>query len=116
MVVDDAKTDRVACVEALRPGGHVFIETSDGEQCLQEVRRSKPDMIILDVVMPEKNGFQVCRELKKDSAYQDIPVIMLTSKSQEADKSWGVKQGANAYLTKPLNADELRAAVSRLLR
>lgn len=116
MVVDDSKTDRQACVDALRPEGHHFFEADSGEKCLMEVKTVKPDLIILDVIMQKKNGFQVCRALKKDDDTKNIPIIILTSKNEDMDKTWGMQQGADAYLTKPLNTSELKSAVSRLLR
>ena len=74
------------------------------------------DLIVLDVVMPKKNGFQVCRDLKKDPEYKDIPIILLTSKSQESDKFWGSKQGADEYLTKPCSPKDLMDAVQKFLK
>jgi twitching motility two-component system response regulator PilH len=115
MIVDDSKTDRLACIESLRPEGHHFFEVDCGEKCLMDVKTTKPDLIILDVIMQKKNGFQVCRALKKDPETQGIPVVILTSKNEDMDKTWGLQQGADAYLTKPLNIGELKSAVSRLL-
>ena len=80
-----------------------------------QVRHLIPDLIILDVIMPKKNGFQVCRDLKKDNHFKDIPIILITSKSQESDKFWGMKQGADAFITKPFEPVDLQKAVKKLL-
>jgi twitching motility two-component system response regulator PilH len=115
MVVDDSKTDRLACMEALDKEGHQFLEADSGERCLMDVKTARPGLIILDVIMQKKNGFQVCRALKKDPDTQGIPILLLTSKAEEMDRVWGIQQGADAYLTKPINAGELKSTVSRLL-
>ena len=115
MIVDDSRTDRAACLEALRADGYKFIEFSNGADCLRSIHRETPDLIILDVIMPERNGYYVCRALNRDPVTKEIPIILLTSKNQEADKFWGLKQGANAYLTKPVDPEELQKTVVKLL-
>ena len=74
-----------------------------------------PALIVLDVILPKKNGFQVCRQLKTSSATQNIKILMLTSKSQESDRFWGLKQGADAYMTKPFNENAFVAAIAELM-
>lgn len=115
MVVDDSKTDRLACIEALKDDGYLFYEADSGEKCLMDVKGAKPDLIILDVIMQKKNGFQVCRALKKDPETQAIPIVILTSKKEDLDRQWGMQQGADAYLVKPLAGGELRKVVSHFL-
>ena len=87
----------------------------DGEAAEEKVRSEKIDLIILDVIMPKKNGFQVCRDIKSNDLYKKIPVIMVTSKDQESDKFWGMKQGADEYLTKPFKPEDLVKAVKKYI-
>jgi len=114
LVVDDSATERAYCVKILSQlGGVQILECTDGESCLANVKNIKPDLIILDVVMPQKNGYETCRTLKRDPATKSIPVIMLTSKGEKIDVMWGMKQGAEAYLTKPADPDTLLEAVKK---
>jgi twitching motility two-component system response regulator PilH len=87
----------------------------DGEAAEAKVKSEKIDLIILDVVMPKKNGFQVCRDIKSNDQYKNIPVIMVTSKDQESDKFWGMKQGADEYLIKPFKPEDLLKAVKKYI-
>jgi len=116
LLVDDSNTDLTFLKETLRGLPHELITAVDGVEAEMKVRSEKVDLIILDVLMPKKNGFQVSRELKKDDRYKHIPIIMTTSKAEESDRYWGTKQGADEYLTKPLSADELLAAVRKYLK
>jgi twitching motility two-component system response regulator PilH len=87
----------------------------DGEAAEEKVKAEKIDLIILDVIMPKKNGFQVCRDIKTNDNLKNIPVIMVTSKDQESDKFWGMKQGADEYLTKPFKPEDLLKAVKKYI-
>jgi twitching motility two-component system response regulator PilH len=87
----------------------------DGEAAEEKLKVEKVDLIILDVIMPKKNGFQVCRDIKTNEQLKNIPVIMVTSKDQESDKFWGMKQGADEYLTKPFKAEDLLKAVKKYI-
>ena len=87
----------------------------DGKSALEKIPGEKPDLILLDVMMPAMNGYQVCRELKENSATKEIPILMLTAKSQESDKFWGREAGADAYMTKPFDMDELINEIEGLL-
>ncbi len=80
-----------------------------------KIRAGKIDLIILDVIMPKKNGFQVCRDIKSNDQYKHIPIIMVTSRDQESDKFWGKKQGADEYLTKPFKPEDLLKAVNKYI-
>jgi DNA-binding response OmpR family regulator len=115
LVVDDSPTEQKIVVSALAAGGYRVITANDGEEALEKASKEQPRLIVLDVVMPKKNGYQVCRQLKTTAATQGIKVLMLTSKNQESDKFWGMKQGADAYLTKPFVGAELLANVTRLI-
>ncbi len=87
----------------------------DGKSALDRIREDNPDLILLDVMMPTMNGFQVCRELKGNADTKSIPIVMLTAKSQESDKFWGKEAGADAYVTKPFDMDELIGQIRGLL-
>jgi DNA-binding response OmpR family regulator len=111
LVVDDSPTDLRLVTAPLQQKGYRVITAVDGEEALARVAQDRPDLIVLDVVLPRKNGFQVCRQLKSTPATQDIKVLLLTSKSQESDRFWGLKQGADGYLTKPFDDEALLANV-----
>jgi twitching motility two-component system response regulator PilH len=101
LVVDDSATDTLLISNPLRAEGYDVITAKDGEEALRRLDQDRPDLVLLDVVMPGKNGFQLCRQIRSDARFGSLPVILLTSKNQEADKFWGMKQGATAYMTKP---------------
>jgi twitching motility two-component system response regulator PilH len=115
LVVDDSMTEQKLIISALSGRGHRILTASNGEDALEMAKKEQPGLVVLDVVMPGKNGFQVCRALKCAPETSNIPVILLTSKNQESDKFWGMKQGADVYLTKPFQAADLVAAVTRYL-
>jgi len=116
LIVDDLPTEVQLMQQAISRLGHSSIVATDGEQALEMVRRETPDLVLLDVVLPRMDGFQVCRKIKKDAQTAKIPVILVSSKTQESDKFWGLKQGATAYICKPFAAEELADTVSRSLR
>lgn len=115
LIADDSQTDTKFIKSVLDELGHTLFFATDGEEAENIVKKEQFDLILLDVVMPKKNGFQLCREFKKDERTKNIPIIVLTSKNQESDKMWGTKQGANLYLTKPCAPIELLAAVKKLI-
>lgn len=102
-------------VTPLRNSGFEVITAVDGDEALEKVFRERPQCIVLDVVLPKQNGFQLCRKLKNFEASKNIPIILLTSKNTALDRSWGLRQGADMYMTKPFNTDELVASVRRLI-
>ncbi len=113
LVVEDSPTQMQKVKSTLQERGYNVITASDGEEGLEKARTEHPGLVLLDVVLPGKSGFQVCRTLKTSTDTSDIPVILLTSKDQASDRFWGMKQGADMYLTKPCADDELLAAVAR---
>ncbi len=114
LAVDDDK-DILALVEyALRSEGYRVLSAHDGQQALQMVQENAPDLIVMDVMMPEISGFQVLRQIKEDEATQAIPVIMLTAKDEESDILSGWLRGADLYMTKPFDPWELIANVNRV--
>lgn len=116
LVVDDSPTALKITSDTLTEEGFRVISASDGEEALEIATRLHPDLIVLDIILPKKNGFQVCRQLKTESATQDIKILMLSSKNQASDRFWGQKQGADAYITKPFEDEELIGAIEALLK
>lgn len=115
LLVDDSPTDLRLMTHALSPKGYRLLTASDGEEALERVVQDRPDLIFLDVILPKKNGFQVCRQLKTAPETRDIKIVLVTSKTQDSDRFWGLKQGADEYLTKPFDEAELQAAAARHL-
>ena len=115
LVIDDSPTALKLVTKALATTGHHIITASDGEEAVHKATAEHPELMVLDVVMPHKNGYQVCRQLKNDAKTHDIKIVLLTSKDQQADRFWGMKQGADAYLTKPFQEAELLATVAKFL-
>jgi twitching motility two-component system response regulator PilH len=115
LIAEDSQTDVQFIKSVLSDSGHKLFVAMDGEETERMVKDEPYDLIILDVVMPKKNGFQLCRQFKKDEKTKNIPIIMLTSKSQESDRMWGTKQGADVYLSKPCKPIELLSAVKKFL-
>ncbi len=115
LVVDDSLTERELIKKALESESYNITTADNGEMALDLLKDNDYDLVILDVVMPGKNGFQVCREIKKNEFTSDIPVILVTSKGQASDKFWGKKQGADEYIVKPFEVDDLISTVKRLI-
>jgi DNA-binding response OmpR family regulator len=113
LMVDDSPTELKNMMNALGSKGYTVMTAIDGEEALQKITSMKPDVVLLDVVLPKKNGFQVCRQLKTGADTKDIKVVLVTSKNQDSDRFWGMKQGADGYLTKPYKPEELVDLVSR---
>ena len=115
LIVDDSPTELKLFMDVLSGPDYTLVTAVDGEEGVAKVGSEKPDLVILDVVMPKMNGFQACRTIKSAPETQSIPVILLTSKNQKSDEFWGKKQGADVYLTKPFDPAELLKAVTGLL-
>jgi DNA-binding response OmpR family regulator len=113
LVVDDSPTDLALVLAALRPKGFRLLSATDGDAALDTARREHPDLVLLDVILPRKNGFQVCRQLKDEASTRDIKVVLVTSKTQPSDRFWGLKQGADEYFTKPFTSEQLLEVVER---
>lgn len=113
LVVDDSIT-MVRMIQALlEQGGYCAIGISDPNQIERTIDAERPNLILLDVVMPNRNGFQICRSLKNSQAYMNIPVIVVTSKSTSSDRYWAEQQGANGYIVKPFAPEDLLKEVRR---
>lgn len=115
LVVDDSPTELRMVLEALKDQGYDISTAVDGEEALEKAMEVLPQVMVLDIILPKKNGFQVCRQLKTSPETKEIKIILLSSKSQDSDRFWGLKQGADAYMTKPFDFDELRKAVDSML-
>jgi twitching motility two-component system response regulator PilH len=114
LVVDDSATERYALRDLLQKAGYEVVSSENGEDAIRKARQLKPDLILMDVVMPGLNGFQATRAISRDPETKAIPVIMCTSKSQETDKIWGLRQGAKDYVVKPVDRDDLLAKIASL--
>jgi len=115
LVVDDSWTDLAIIAAPLYENGYNIITASDGEEAVEKAQLSHPQCIVLDVVLPKQSGFQVCRKLKRLEDCRQIPIILLSTKSTQQDRQWGMQQGASVYLTKPFKSDELLASVRSLI-
>ena len=115
LVVDDSPTEQHVCRKILEKHGFEVESAEDGEHSLERARELKPDLILMDVVMPGMNGFQATRQLAKEPDTADIPVIIITTKDQETDKVWGLRQGARDYIVKPVKENDLVSRVQALL-
>jgi twitching motility two-component system response regulator PilH len=107
LLVDDSKTELHHLSELLKRKGFEVRTAENGEEAMRRLADDKPDLIMMDVVMPGQNGFQLTRAITRDPRFADVPVIMCTSKGLETDKVWGMRQGARDYVVKPVDADEL---------
>lgn len=116
LVVEDTLTQAEIIANALRQAGYTVQVATSSEEAKQKISQHKPNLIVLDVVLPGESGFGFCREIKDNADTKDIPVVMCSTKSGEMDKFWGMKQGASAYLTKPINTEELVRTVGLLIK
>ena len=115
LVVDDSPTELYVLKNILEKAGHRVTEASNGEDGIAKAKELKPDVILMDVVMPGLNGFQATRKLSKDPETSEIPVIVVSTKDQETDRIWGMRQGAKDYVFKPVNEDELISKIQTAL-
>ena len=113
LVVDDSPTGRQVATNLLQKRGYHVTTAVDGADALEQITAAKPPLIVLDIVLPKLNGYEVLRHLKASEATRDIKVILVSSKSQESDRFWGLKQGADDYIAKPYQDETLLAAVKR---
>jgi CheY-like chemotaxis protein len=115
LVVDDSPTDLQMLSSLLKKQGYEVVTAVDGEEAIDKATSTRPPVVVLDIILPKKNGFQVCRQLKTTAETRDIKVILVSSKNQDSDKFWGMKQGADEYIAKPYQDEDLLAAVARQL-
>ena len=116
MIVDDSPTEVHVMKTALEKHGFDTVSAASGSECISLAREMRPDLILMDVVMPDVNGYQATRTLSRDPSTQSIPVVMVTTKSQETDRIWGMRQGAVDYVVKPVSASARVAKAQEILR
>lgn len=116
MVVDDAYAEVQLMEAILKSAGHQVIACTDGERLEDRVALERPDVVLLDIVMPKRNGFEILRTLRRDERTRDTRVVLVSSKNQPSDRAWGLRQGADDYVPKPFTAEQLLAAVHRFVR
>jgi twitching motility two-component system response regulator PilH len=114
LVVDDSKTEIMYMTDILVKNGFAVRSAENAEDAFKRLAEEKPDLILMDVVMPGQNGFQLTRAISRDPQFSDVPIIMCTSKNQETDRVWGMRQGARDYITKPVNPVDLMAKIKAL--
>ena len=114
VVVDDSPTSRRFAADTLNNSGFTVVTAADGEEAIELISKDPPDVVVLDIMLPKKNGFQVCRELKTNPATSGVRIVLLTSKAHESDRYWGQRQGADVYLTKPVPPQDLTSTVQML--
>ena len=116
LVVEDSLTEREVLTGYLQEAGITVVTAKSGEEALEKIDSSTPDLIVLDVVLPGRSGFEICRQLKNTTNTSNIPIVICSTKGSDMDKFWGMKQGADAYLPKPVDKDELITTVKKLIR
>ena len=115
VVVDDSPAELQLIEHYLKSANHTVVSYPSSEKLEDKLVADQPDLIVMDIIMPGRNGFQACRDLKNDDRFKKIPIILCSSKGQESDKFWGTQQGANGYVVKPFKPEDLLAAVKKVL-
>jgi twitching motility two-component system response regulator PilH len=115
LIVDDSPTQLLSLKRIVEKLGHMVFTAEDGSAGVEIAKREIPDLILMDVVMPNLNGFQATRTIARDAKTSHIPVILVTTKGQDTDKIWGMRQGAKAYVTKPIDEKELAQTIKTIL-
>jgi twitching motility two-component system response regulator PilH len=114
LIVDDSPTERHVLNDLLTRAGFDVLASDNGEDAIVRAKEARPDLILMDVVMPGLNGFQATRAISRDPVTRAIPIFLCTSKSQQTDRIWGLRQGARDYLVKPVSKDDLLAKIAAL--
>ena len=114
LIVDDSPSQLLGIQRIVEKLGHETITATDGAAGVEAAKAALPDLVLMDVVMPNLNGFQATRTLRREPTTQNIPVILVTTKDQDTDRMWGMRQGARAYLVKPISPDELLAKLAEI--
>jgi len=116
LIVDDSQTLRQMLSDLLKEQGIQVVEATNGVEAKEKIQANYPDLVITDLIMPQMNGYELCRWIKNEPKAQNIPVLVCTTKSEDFDRYWGMRQGADAYITKPFHPPELLKTVKQLLR
>ena len=114
LIVDDSPSQLMGMKRIVEKLGHEALTAEDGAAGVEAAKANVPDLILMDVVMPGQNGFQLTRQISRDPETQHIPIIMCTSKNQQTDRIWGLRQGARDYVTKPVKAEELLGKIAAI--
>jgi twitching motility two-component system response regulator PilH len=115
LIADDSPTEVYVLQKMLEKNGHDVLVAEDGEQAVAITHEQQPALVLMDVVMPNLNGFQATRKLSKDPETSHIPIVIVSSKNQETDKMWGLRQGARGYLGKPVTEEDLMSQINELI-
>lgn len=115
LLIEDSPTDTAVLTQLLERNGHQVLTAGSAEDGIDVCRRERPDLVLMDVVLPGMNGFQATRALSRDEATRDIPVVIVSTKGMETDRAWGMRQGARGYLVKPPSESELIGSINGLL-
>jgi len=115
LIVDDSPTDAYLVKNILESNGYQTSEASSGEEAIAKAKEIKPNLILMDVVMPGLNGFQATRKITKDPGLSSIPIVIISSKNMESDRAWGLMQGAKEFLVKPVKQNELLDMVHKFI-
>ncbi len=115
LIVDDSEVQLYALRKVLEKEGHNVFSADNGQEGIDLAVKEKPDLILMDVVMPEMSGFQATRKLHRKAETKDIPIVFVTTKDQESDRVWGMRQGAAAYITKPVDRKLLLSTIKDIL-
>jgi len=116
LVVEDSPPQRAMITALLKDNGLEVTTANDGVEALDQLKDYRPDIVVMDIVMPRMNGYELCRKLKSDPNTKTVPVVMCSTKGEDFDRHWGMKQGADAYISKPFQPQELVRTVKQLLR
>lgn len=115
LVIDDSLTERSIISDFCQKLGISVTTATSGEEALEKLNQMSPDVIVLDIVLPGRSGFEICRELKDKETTKGIPVILCSTKATDMDKFWGKRQGADAYITKPINQEEFNTVIKQFV-
>jgi DNA-binding response OmpR family regulator len=115
LIAEDSATAAAVMCKTLAPLGHTILVASDGAEAERQIQSENFDLVILDIIMPKVNGFQLCRSIRNSPKHKDLPIIVVSSMDRESDRYWGMKQGADEYMIKPVDPDELKTKVKQYL-
>ncbi len=116
LIIDDSPTELHQLSSILKKHGHTVLTADNGADGIALCREERPSAVLMDIIMPGLNGFQATRQLSKDPLTQHIPVVIVTTKGQDSDRTWGIRQGAMEYLTKPVNEHKLISVLDKILQ
>ncbi|AFZ44967.1 response regulator receiver protein [Halothece sp. PCC 7418] len=116
LIVEDSQTDLQILSSCLGNNGFDVVKAGSHDEALSQIQQQPFNLIVLDVVLPDRSGFELCRQLKQEEGTSNIPVVICSTKNSDLDKFWGMKQGADAYITKPIDSDELTRTLQQVVK